>query len=58
MAETLKTRPATVKGSVALSLAFAAGCVDIIGYISFGHVYTAHLTGNTVRLAQGIIDTR
>ena len=47
-----------IKAVVALILAFAAGCVDIIGYISFGKVFTAHLTGNTVRLGQSLIDAR
>jgi uncharacterized membrane protein YoaK (UPF0700 family) len=46
------------KAFAALSLAFAAGCVDIIGYISFGHLFTAHLTGETVHLGQGLLDAR
>jgi uncharacterized membrane protein YoaK (UPF0700 family) len=41
-----------IKAAVALSLAFVAGCVDIIGYLSFGHVFTAHLTGTTVHLGE------
>lgn len=45
-----------VKAIAAVSLAFAAGCVDIIGYIRLGHVFTAHLTGNTVRLGEGLFD--
>ncbi len=38
------------KDIVALVLAFVAGTVDIIGYISFGGMFTAHLTGDTVHL--------
>lgn len=56
MPEEAKGRRDKIKAAVALSLAFVAGCVDIVGYISFGHVFTAHLTGNTVRLGQGLID--
>ncbi len=43
---------------MALTLAFAAGCVDIIGFIRCGHAFTAHLTGETVRLGQGMIDLK
>ncbi len=49
---------ARVKAAVALTLAFAAGCVDIIGFIRCGHAFTAHLTGETVRLGQGMIDLK
>jgi uncharacterized membrane protein YoaK (UPF0700 family) len=58
MVEAFRTRRTRAKAAVALVLAFAAGCVDIIGYLSFGHVFTAHLTGNTICLGQGIIETR
>jgi uncharacterized membrane protein YoaK (UPF0700 family) len=44
------------KGIVALILAFVAGIVDIIGYISFGRVFTAHLTGDTVHMGQALTD--
>ena len=43
------------KSFVALVLAFVAGTVDIIGYISFGGVFTAHLTGNTVHMGESLI---
>lgn len=56
--EESKRRHNRIKATVALSLAFVAGCVDIIGYIGFGHVFTAHLTGNTGRLGQGLIDLK
>jgi uncharacterized membrane protein YoaK (UPF0700 family) len=39
---------------VALALTFAAGFVDIVGYISAFKTFTAHMTGNTVHLAQGL----
>ncbi|HEY1658811.1 MAG TPA: YoaK family protein [Candidatus Sulfotelmatobacter sp.] len=44
-----------IKALVALSMAFAAGCVDIIGYISFGRVFTAHMTGTTVHLGEHLV---
>lgn len=43
------------KALVALYMAFAAGCVDIIGYISFGQVFTAHMTGTTVHLGEQLM---
>ena len=50
-----KSSRTRLKAVVALSLAFAAGSVDIIGFISFGHVFTAHLTGTTVHLGEQLI---
>jgi uncharacterized membrane protein YoaK (UPF0700 family) len=50
-----KSTRSRIKAVVALCLAFAAGCVDIIGYISFGHVFTAHMTGTTVHLGEQLI---
>jgi uncharacterized membrane protein YoaK (UPF0700 family) len=38
------------KSSIALCLTFAAGYVDIVGYLSVYHTFTAHMTGNTVHL--------
>jgi uncharacterized membrane protein YoaK (UPF0700 family) len=38
------------KSVVALWLTFAAGIVDIFGYITVYHSFVAHMTGNTVRL--------
>jgi uncharacterized membrane protein YoaK (UPF0700 family) len=43
---------------MALLLAFVSGCVDIIGYIHFGHLFTAHLTGNTVHLGQQLLSAQ
>ncbi|HVO63886.1 MAG TPA: YoaK family protein [Terriglobales bacterium] len=38
------------KSAVALWLTFAAGIIDIIGYITVYHTFMAHMTGNTVHL--------
>lgn len=40
------------KGVVALLLTFAAGFVDITGFMSLYHTFTAHMTGLTVHLGQ------
>jgi hypothetical protein len=37
-----------------LGLTWAAGCVDAIGYLGLGHVFTANMAGNTVRLGMAI----
>lgn len=42
------------KSAVAILLTFAAGCVDIIGYLSAYHTFTAHMTGNTVHLGNSL----
>jgi len=46
------TRHPLVKGFVALLLTFAAGGVDVIGFITLYHIFTAHMTGTTVHLGQ------
>jgi uncharacterized membrane protein YoaK (UPF0700 family) len=42
---------------VAWALAFAAGCVDVIGWLALDRLYTSHVTGNTasigIELAKG-----
>jgi uncharacterized membrane protein YoaK (UPF0700 family) len=40
-----------IKAVVALFLTFAAGYVDIVGFIRIAHTFTAHMTGNTIHLA-------
>ena len=35
------------KSLVALLLTFAAGIIDIVGYITVYHLFVAHMTGNT-----------
>ncbi len=37
-----------------LGLTWAAGCIDAIGYLGLGHVFTANMTGNTVLLGLAI----
>jgi uncharacterized membrane protein YoaK (UPF0700 family) len=46
----------STKAFVARALAFVAGIVDITGYISFGQMFTAHLTGDTVHLGQNLLE--
>jgi uncharacterized membrane protein YoaK (UPF0700 family) len=36
-------------------LAIVAGMVDVAGYLSLGHVFTAHITGNLVVIAADIV---
>ncbi len=43
------------KAAVARLLTFAAGCVDIVGYLTLYHTFSAHMTGETVHLAENII---
>jgi uncharacterized membrane protein YoaK (UPF0700 family) len=38
------------KSAVALLLTFVAGTVDVIGYLSLHHVFTAHVSGTTAHL--------
>ena len=40
------------KSIVALLLTFAAGSVDMVCYIAIYKIFTAHMTGNTVHLAE------
>lgn len=57
----MQVRPQTSHGRakswVALLLTFAAGMVDIVGYIAVYHFFVAHMTGTTVhfgnKLAEG-----
>ena len=44
-----------MKVVVALGLTFAAGDVDIIGYLALYHIFTAHMTGTTVHLATKLV---
>ncbi|HLK32753.1 MAG TPA: YoaK family protein [Terriglobales bacterium] len=53
-----RRRRINTKVAVALLLTFAAGCVDIIGYLGLFHAFTAHMTGETVHLAQNLFQTR
>jgi uncharacterized membrane protein YoaK (UPF0700 family) len=44
------------KSAVALLMTFAAGCVDIVGYIELFQTFVAHMTGNTVHVAHDLIE--
>ena len=48
-------RKRTSKYAVALLLTFGAGLVDIVGYITLFGIFTAHMTGNTVHLAENVV---
>lgn len=43
------------KATVALLLSFGAGYVDIVGFIGLAQTFTAHMSGNTVHFAYGIV---
>ncbi len=36
------------RGRVAVAMAAVAGCVDAVGYLVLSHVFTAHMSGNSV----------
>jgi uncharacterized membrane protein YoaK (UPF0700 family) len=40
------------KSIVALLLTFAAGNIDIVGYLAIYKILTAHMTGDTVHLLE------
>jgi uncharacterized membrane protein YoaK (UPF0700 family) len=48
-------RKTRAKSAVALLLTFAAGMVDIVGYINIYHLFTAHMTGTTVHLGNKLV---
>jgi uncharacterized membrane protein YoaK (UPF0700 family) len=48
-------RHTRLKRAVALLLTFSAGIVDIIGYITLYHTFTAHMTGTTVHLGNALV---
>ena len=37
-------------------LSFAAASVDVVGYLSTYHMFTAHMTGNTIHLGNGLFN--
>jgi len=43
------------KITVALVLTFAAGIVDIVGYIDVYHLFVAHMTGTTVHMGDQLV---
>ena len=52
------TRPTLLKRVFALLLTFTAGVVDIVGYLSLYHTFTAHMTGTTVHLGNSLVSGR
>jgi uncharacterized membrane protein YoaK (UPF0700 family) len=43
-------RNAALRKRLAVALAASAGFVDVVGYLTLHHVFTAHMTGNTSKL--------
>lgn len=43
------------KSAVALLLTFAAGLVDVVGYLTLYHSFVAHMTGTTVHLGHQLV---
>jgi len=52
------TRHNYVKAAVALWLTLVAGSVDVIGYLTLYHAFTAHMTGETVHLGRDLLQAR
>lgn len=44
------------KSAVALLLTFAAGFVDIVGFLAIYQTFTAHMTGNTVHFGNNLVE--
>ncbi len=44
------------KVNLALAMTWAAGFVDLVGYVSLYGLYTSHMTGNTVSMARHIAE--
>lgn len=47
-----------LKAGIALLLTFSAGVVDIVGFLSVYHTFTAHMTGTTVHLGENLTEAR
>jgi len=58
MPESLTASPAASspgqQSGLIVTLAFLSGLVDVTGWMSFGGLFTAHVTGNLVLLAAGV----
>jgi len=50
----LLSTPATWRNVLLVMLSLAAGCVDAAGFLGFGEVFVANMTGNTVLLGIAI----
>jgi len=56
MSQRLPQNPrARAKSAVALVLTFAAGTVDIVGYLAIFHLFAANMTGNTVHVGHYLV---
>jgi uncharacterized membrane protein YoaK (UPF0700 family) len=55
MPASLDPRHTRVKRAIALLLTFAAGLVDITGYLALYNTFTAHMTGTTVHLGNSLV---
>jgi uncharacterized membrane protein YoaK (UPF0700 family) len=53
--QNLRSPRAKTKAGVALLLTFAAGMVDIVGYLAIYHIFVAHMTGTTVRFGNKLV---
>jgi uncharacterized membrane protein YoaK (UPF0700 family) len=53
--EDAASSPISTKAIVALLLTFAAGYVDVVGYLALYQVFTANMTGNTVHFAINLL---
>jgi uncharacterized membrane protein YoaK (UPF0700 family) len=51
----IQQRHRRTKAAVALGLTFAAGFVDIVGLLAIYKIFTAHVTGTTVRLGEQLV---
>jgi hypothetical protein len=47
MPQVQHARHISTKSAIALLLTFAAGCVDIVGYLAIYQIFTANMTGAT-----------
>lgn len=55
MKSRIQQRHTETKAVVALFLTFAAGFVDIVGLLAVYKIFTAHMTGTTVRIAEQLV---
>ncbi len=56
--ESIKPITDPIKSAIALLLTFVAGSVDVIGYLTLHHVFTAHVSGTTAHLGIDISSKR
>jgi len=44
--------------AIALLMTWAAGFIDVVGYLSLFGLYTAHMSGNTIAMARHIVEEK